>query len=79
MINSFLKLGSVSGAGNLIQCLKLKDELAIKISAKNSKESRHEKLKQITVITRLNYSEQCAIVLVFKILQSALNMLDILL
>jgi hypothetical protein len=43
LINSLLRLGCVSSAGNLTQCMKLKNELAVKISAKNSKKSRHEK------------------------------------
>ena len=63
---SFHELRTVSGDTNFTKCSKLKYKLIVKFSAKNSKASRHEKyINQITLILRLNYSEQYTTVLVF--------------
>jgi len=73
---SFHELEIVSGAPNFTQCSNLKYELTVKVFAKNSKACGHEKyIKQITLMSKLNYYEQNTTLLMFKILQIVPDML----
>ena len=77
MTFSFHKLRTVSGAPNFTKCRKPKYELVVKFSTKNSKACGHEKyIKQITIMSRLNYFKQYTTVMMFKFLLRDPNMLS---